>query len=91
MFNPQDSNIHEFICRVNYMVEYLNHLPPFGQYQEFLEDGILELVELVILCEWHKQLLVQGFESEVKILNTLIELFGHLNTSKEIFNSRGDD
>ena len=41
IFKPQDVKIQEFICWVNYIVEYLYDFLLFGHNQGFPEDEIL--------------------------------------------------
>ena len=70
-------------------MEYLKHLPPFGQVQGLSEDKILELVEFTLPHKWKNQLIVQGPDLAGKSLNELVEFCKHLKTDKEIFYGRG--
>ena len=45
VYKPRDTKIHDLICFIDKMVEYLKKFPPFGAGQRLPEDDILELVE----------------------------------------------
>ena len=41
LYNPHDTNISKFICRVDEIVEHVDKIPPFGTNQGFPEEEIL--------------------------------------------------
>ena len=41
LYNPHDTKISKFICRVDKIVEHLEKFPPFGMTQGFPEEVIL--------------------------------------------------
>ena len=82
MFETQDFKVREFVYSANEIVEYLKKLPPFGNYQGFPEDKIINLDKFYIPYEWQKQLLMQGFNSSANSPNGLIEFYKQLKTDK---------
>ena len=90
MFKPRDSKIWDFICRLNYIVEYIKHFTPFGKDQKFPEDKNIRLVKFSLTRGCKSKLLVQGFELAAKSLKKLVDFCERLKTSKEIFHDKGD-
>ena len=82
--------MRKFIFHLNNIVKYFEHLPPFGKNQGLPDDKIIKLINFVLPCEWHKHLLIQGFNSVSNILNELVEFCYLLNTSVYIFYNKGD-
>ena len=62
LYKPRYTKIRYLICRIDRMVEYLKKSSPFETGQRLPEDEILELVELSLLKDWQKQLIIQGFD-----------------------------
>ena len=60
------------------MVDYLEKFPPFGSGQRLPEYEILELVELYLLKEWQKELIMQWFESTTQGLTDIVDFCEHL-------------
>ena len=81
LYKPCDTNIRDFICRIEEMVEYFNNLSPFGAGQRLPEDDILELVKFSLPKEWQKELTIQRFESETQGLTEIFEFCERLKTS----------
>ena len=65
------------------MVDNLEKVPPFGICQGLPDDDILELVELSLQRERHKELSIQGFDSTTQELKELVDFYECLETSKE--------
>ena len=65
LYNYQKTKTCDFICRVNEIVKYIDHFPPFGDYQGLPEDEILNLMEFALPQECQKEILVQGFDSSI--------------------------
>ena len=72
------------------MVEYLDQFLPFQADQGLPKDEILDLVGFTLTCECQKQLLVQGFDSTVKILNKTIKFCKRLEIFKGIYNDKDE-
>ena len=70
------------------MVEYLENFPPFGVGNHPTEDKILELVDLSLLKECPKELIIQGFDSVTQGLTKLVKFCERLKTSEEIFQTQ---
>ena len=51
MYRPHETDIWDFICRIDKMVDYLKKFPPFGIGQGFPDDNILELVDFLLTRE----------------------------------------
>ena len=90
MYNPHDTKIRYFICRIDELVKYLDNFPPFGAGQHLPEEEILELVEFSLPKEWQKELIIQGFDSTTQGLTDLVELCESLETAEEIFQTHGE-
>ena len=52
LYNPHDTKIREFICRIYEIVEYLKNFLPFGANQGLPKDEILKLLELSLPRDW---------------------------------------
>ena len=64
------------------MVEYLENFPPFGVGNHPTEDKILELVDLSLLKECPKELIIQGFDSVTQGLTKLVKFCERPETSE---------
>ena len=73
LFNPQNSKIHNLIYRVNEIVEYLERFPLFGMTQELPDDKIINIIYTILLHKCQKKILMQGFDSDTKIINNIVE------------------
>ena len=47
-YNPQNTNIFEFICRIYEIVNYLDKFPPFVSNQGLCKDKIINLVGFLL-------------------------------------------
>ena len=72
------------------MVEYLEHLIPFGSNQGLQGDELIQIVQFSIPHKLKYQLLVQGYEATGKDLNGIVEFYETLDTSKYIYNNQGE-
>ena len=52
LYNPCNTKIRNFICRIDEMVEYLGKFSPYGVGQRLHDDEILNLVEISLPMEW---------------------------------------
>ena len=78
------------ICRISYIVKYMDNLPTFGKYQGFTDDKIIDLVKFSLPCKLQKKLLIQGFNFSTKSFNVIVDLFKRLDMAKDIFHEKGD-
>ena len=65
LYKKSKTKTCDFICRVNEIVKYIDHFPPFGDYQGLPEDEILNIMEFALPQECQKEILVQGFDSSI--------------------------
>ena len=87
LFNPQVMKVH--LPYVQYF-NYPEHLTQFGTSQLIPDNEIIKLVDFTLPCNWHKKILVQGFNSTSNSLNELVEFCEHLEAPGEIFQDKGD-
>ena len=90
MHKSHDTKIQYFIYCINKMIKYLKTFPPFEVGQRLPEDDILELVELSLLNEWQKELIIQVFDSETQGLTDIFKFCERLETTEEIFQTQGE-
>ena len=90
LYKPCNTNIREFICRIDKMIEYLDKFPSFREGQRPPEENSLDLVELLIPKERKKELIIQGFESVTQSLTELVEFCERLKTAEERFQMEGE-
>ena len=82
LYNPHGTKIRDSICRIDKMVEYLDKFPPFCAGQRLPEYDILDLIELSLLKECQKELIIQGFDSATQRLTELVKFCECLETTE---------
>ena len=90
LYKTCDTKIRYFIYRINKMIKYLDKFPPFEEGQRLPEDDILELVEISLLNEWQKELIIQVFDSATQGLTDIVKFCERLETAEEIFQTQGE-
>ena len=84
------SKIREFIYCVNEIVEYLEHLHPFGNNHRLPENKTIKVAEFAMSLECQKHIFYQGFDSTTNIFIELIEFCKQPDSTEEIFHYKGD-
>ena len=75
----------QFICRIYYIVKYLDIFPLLRANQSLTEDLILDIVEFLLPQEQQNELLIKGFDSATQGFTEIVEFCEFFETSEEIF------
>ena len=70
------------------MVEYSTKLSSLGAGQLLTEDKILNILGFLLLKEWQKELIIQGFDPATQGISELVKFCEHLETAEKIFRRR---